>query len=115
MFWVFAVTGFAELGALVAIGETTMSLRAAVIIGVMVLWLGRGSRAAWWVFVIANALALVMTSSLVVGSSSGPGRSSTAWGNVAVLSVGSVALLAILLSPTMRESRRAAAASSVDA
>lgn len=102
-FWLFAATGFAELGALLAIGETSMSLKAVAVLCGLLVWLGRGSRVAWWLFVIANGFVLLMTLAIaLVSSKGGSGGGGTLWGNVIVLSVGSVALLAVLLSRTMR-------------
>jgi hypothetical protein len=103
-FWLFAATGFAELIALLLIGESTMSVKAVAVICLLVVWVGRGSRVAWWLFVAANSFVLLTTWALMLGSGAGTGGpgGGTDWGNVIVLSVGSAALLVILLSPAMR-------------
>ena len=101
-FWLFAAVGFSELAALLLLGETTMTPVAVVVIAVLVLWLGRGSRAAWWLFVAANTLALLGTLLMAFASSTGGSGGSTDWGNVAVICTGSVVLLGVLFSPAMR-------------
>ncbi len=104
-FWLFAATGFAELGALLALGESNISLKGVVGMCALVLWLGRGSRVAWWLFVAGNGLALLMTLPIAFSSSNGGSGATILWGDVIVLSVGSAALLGILLSPAMRRSQ----------
>jgi hypothetical protein len=101
-FWLFAAVGFAELGALLLLGETTMTPTVVVVIAVLVLWLGRGSRVAWWLFVAANSFALLGTLGIAISSSTNGLSGGTDWGNITVICVGSVVLLMALLSPAMR-------------
>ena len=99
-YWLFAATGFGELGILVLLSQTTVSpLGVAMIVGA-VAWLGWGSRIAWGVFVAANAFALVTTPLLVLGLNDAIGA--TIWSSVIVICVGSAVLLAMLFSPAMR-------------
>ena len=93
----FVAIGFAELATLGAIGDSRISRAAVVALVILVAWLGRRSRIAWWLFVLSNAWLLVGSAS-VLGSSGGH----VTWGNVITLSIGSAALLAILLGPDIR-------------
>jgi hypothetical protein len=93
----FVAVGFAQLGTLVAIGDSRISKGAVVVLILLVGWLGDRSRIAWWLFVLSNAWVLVWTA--VFLGSSGVHMN---WGDVITGFVGSFGLLAILLSPDMR-------------
>ncbi len=93
----FVIVGFAELGALIAIGESRIDKGGIVLIVVLVVWLGRRSKAAWWLFVVANAYLLIASAPLVVSSGGG-----VLWADVIATGLGSSMLLVILLSRPMR-------------
>jgi hypothetical protein len=87
----------------VLIGDSTISTKAQIPVGLMVVWLGRRSRTAWWIFLVLNALEFIFTAALVLGSASGRSAGSgTQWGDVITILLGSSALIAILLSRPMR-------------
>jgi hypothetical protein len=117
----FAVVGFVQLGVLLLIGETRIDKGGLLVLIVLVAWLGRRSRAAWLLFVIANLWLLLATIGLSLGSTTqtltslsstgsrvthvittaSPG-SRVIWGDVITTVLGSGMLLAILLSRSMR-------------
>lgn len=99
-YWLFVVTGFAQLAAFALLGESHMTLRGIVPVTLMVAWLGRRSRTAWWIFLIANLWLFTAALALVIGSR-GPG-SNILWGDVITALVGTSALLIILLSRPMK-------------
>lgn len=93
----FVVVGFTQLGVLVAIGDTRIDKGGVVVLVVLVAWLGRRSRPAWWLFVATNALFLIAAVALLLSSGGHP-----IWGDVIATILGSSMLLAILLSRGMR-------------
>lgn len=117
----FAVVGFVQLGVLLLIGETRIDKGGLLVLIVLVAWLGRRSRAAWLLFVIANLWLLLATIGISLGSSTQtltsvsstgsrvthaitttPAGGGVIWGDVLAIVLGSGLLLAILLSPSMR-------------
>jgi hypothetical protein len=106
-YWLFVATGFAQLGAIVAIGESSVWPKGVAVVCALVIWLGFGSRVAWCLFVAANSITLIATLALTLSSGGGSSATTgTSWGDVIVLYVGSAMLLAILLSPGMRHHLR---------
>jgi hypothetical protein len=102
-YWLFVAVGFAQLGTLVLIGESDISTRALIPVILMVVWLGRRSRTAWWIFVLVNVCEFVATVAIVLGSASGASAGSgTLWGDAITILLGSCALIGILLSRPMR-------------
>jgi hypothetical protein len=67
----FVVVGCAELVALWAIGESQIVVRVLIPLAFLIVWLGRRSRTAWWLFLLANGVVVLSTLSLALGSSSG--------------------------------------------
>ena len=110
-YWLFVCIGFAQLGALALIGESTISLKGLIPIALMVAWLGRRSRAAWLTFIVINAVEFIATAALVLSSATdGPAGGGVLWGDTATILVGSAALLVTLLSHPMRAWTRPASA-----
>lgn len=102
-YWLFVAVGFAQLGALVLIGDSDISAKALIPVLVMVAWLGRRSRTAWWIFLVINTCQLILTIAIVLGSPSGASAGSgTLWGDAITVLLGSSALITILLSRPMR-------------
>lgn len=102
-YWLFVTVGFAQLGALVLIGDSTVRAKGLIPVILMLVWLGRRSRTAWWIFLVFNALELTLSAVLVLGSASGASAGSgTLWGDVITILLGSAVLIAILLSRPMR-------------
>jgi hypothetical protein len=102
-YWLFVCVGFAQLGVLAVIGESTITARGLVPVVLMVAWLGRRSRAAWLIFVALNAIALLATGALVLSSATGaPPGGGVLWGDTMTILIGAAALLLILLSRPMR-------------
>jgi hypothetical protein len=108
----FLALGFAQLGALVEVGETRFSLPGLAVVLLAVVWLGHGSRAAWWLFVaghgfvVLTALAVTFSSAGQVGLAGWGFGTGVIWPNVIALAGGSSAILATLLSPGMRKHLR---------
>lgn len=111
----FVLIGFTELGVMALDGDNRIDKGGVVLILGLVYWLGRHSRTAWWLFVFANAWVLILGVLTVVsgvtqsGSSGGLGQptasvghSGVLWGNAIAFLVGSVLLLAILVSEAMQ-------------
>jgi len=96
-FWLFVAVGYAELLTLVLIGDSTVTLAGAIGITAFVVWLGRGSRAAWWIFVIITGVLLLSTLAVLLSSGG-----HILWGDVITIIVGSVIELALLLRPELR-------------
>jgi hypothetical protein len=92
----FVVTGAAQLGALVLIGDTRFDKGGIVLMVVLTGWLGRRSRVTWWLFVAGNAWLLVASGPLLLAGSH------VIWGNAIAITLGSAGQLAILLSRPMR-------------
>jgi hypothetical protein len=106
-YWLFVVVGFSQLAALVLIGHSTIALKGVAVVCALVIWLGRGSSAAWWLFVVGNAAQLLVALSVVLASSSGSSfGTGIDWADVIAIIEGSSALLAILLSGGMRSALR---------
>lgn len=102
-YWLFVIVGFAQLGALVLIGDSDISTRGVIPVLIMIAWLGRRSRTAWWIFLLVNACEFLMTFAVVLGSvGAGSSGSGTDWGDVVTILLGSSALVAILVSQPMR-------------
>lgn len=97
----FMGVGLAYLGALALVGETRFNAAGLAFTLAAALWLGRGSRGAWWLFVIGNAAALVFALPLIAGALASGGA--PLWGNTITLPIGSALMLAILLSRPMRD------------
>jgi hypothetical protein len=93
----FVFVGFAQLAVLVLIGDTRINAAGVFILVILVAWLGRRSRAAWWLFVAMNGWFLLGDLALLFSSGG-----SLIWGDVIATVLGSSLLLAILLSRTMR-------------
>lgn len=103
-YWLFVAVGFTQLGTLVLIGDSDISTRALIPVILMVAWLGRRSRTAWWIFVLVNACEIIATAAIVLASASGTSAGSgTLWGDVITILLGSSALIGILLSRPMRD------------
>lgn len=98
---------FSQLAALGLIGHSTIALEGVAVVCALVIWLGRGSSGAWWLFVAGNAAQLVVALLIVFASSSGSSfGTGIDWGDVIAMVGGSSALLAILLSDGMRTALR---------
>jgi hypothetical protein len=93
----FVAAGFAQLAALLTIGSTRVDKGGIVLLVILVAWLGRRSRTAWWLFVTGNAWLLLASAPLLISSGA-----HVVWGDVIALAGGSSVLLAILLSRPMR-------------
>jgi hypothetical protein len=93
----FVAIGFAQDGALLAIGDSRISRSGVALMATLTLWLGRRSRTAWWLFVAGNTYLLMATLALLV-----PFGGDVMWGDVITLVLGCSTLLAILLSRPMR-------------
>ena len=110
-YWLFVAIGFAQLGTLVSIGDSTISTKGLIPVVLMLVWLGRRSRTAWWVFLVVNGLEVILTAALVLASVNGASAGSgTLWGEVITILLGSLVLTAILLSRSMRSWTRPPAA-----
>lgn len=99
-YWTFVVIGCTQLAALVAIGDSTITLTGILPAAALVIWLGFGSRAAWFLLVLLNAAVVLVT--LAVAFSSPLDGGGVLWGDVITLVVGSALLLAVLMSPALR-------------
>ncbi len=104
----FVVTDFAQFGVLEAIHGIRTSKGAVVVLVLLVAWLGRRSRTAWWLFVIGNGW-LVLGSLPLLISSGGH----ILWGDTIAVGLGSSVLLAILLSAPMRRWSRPGASAGI--
>ena len=89
-FWLFVAVGYAELLVLWLIGDSTISGASAIVITCLVLLLGLGSWAAWWILAIANGVVLLTSIPILLAS-----------GGHALL-VGSAIELALLMRPDLR-------------
>ncbi len=113
----FAIVGFAQLGTLLLIGDSQISRGGVVLMVLLVAWLGRRSRTAWWLFLIANTALVILGAALAFSSQTNVSVSRGAdgvvttvthptstilWGDVLTVLLGSALLLAILLSRPMR-------------
>jgi hypothetical protein len=96
-FWLFVVIGYTQMAVVLLIGRSTVTLPAALVITALVIWLGRGSRTAWRIFVLANGVELVGSLPLLLSSGG-----SIDWGDVITMAVGSVIELGLLLRPDLR-------------
>jgi hypothetical protein len=103
----FVLVGAAQLGALVLIGDSQIRKGGLLLMVLLVVWLGRHSRTAWWLFTIGNGALLLFGA---IGIAGGGGH--VLWGDVIALLLGSALLLAILLSRGMRAWVRPAAITS---
>jgi hypothetical protein len=92
----FLVVGATQLGALALIGDTRFSKGGIVLMVVLAAWLGRGSRVAWWLFVVGNVYLLLASAPLLAFGGHVIGA------NAIALALGSAMLLAILTSRPMR-------------
>lgn len=109
-YYLFVALSLAQFTAFMAVGQTQVKAAGVLLFALALLWLGRGSRTAWWLFVVANAGLLLFT--LVLFSASESSAGGIVWGNLIAVVVGCPALLATLLSSGMRRHvvRRATAA-----
>lgn len=96
-FWLFVAVGYAELLVLWLIGDSTISGASAIVITCLVLLLGLGSWAAWWILAIANGVVLLTSIPILLASGG-----HALWGNVITLLVGSAIELALLMRPDLR-------------
>jgi hypothetical protein len=88
----------AQLLALRLIGDTRCSLTWLGVTAGLIVLLGFGSRAAWWLLLLTNAVAVLGAAAVAVTGGAG----TTDWGDVAALVLGSGTLVALLGSPSMR-------------
>lgn len=115
----FALVGFTELGVLLLVGEFRFYKGGPLLLLVLVAWLGRRSRTAWWLFLVGNAWLLFAGVTLLLGSTTRTVSNGHAvanldlggveWGHAIPVLLGSTLLLAILLSRSMRTWVRPAA------